>query len=46
MQKITIKTRKKREVLDITDTVESLLEKTTRRQRESATYSSSTPRPR
>src|SRR5579863_6841304 len=27
MQKITIKTRKKREVLDITDTVESLLEK-------------------
>jgi len=27
MQKVTIKTRKKREVLDITDTVESLLEK-------------------
>ena len=27
MQKITVKTRKKREILDITDTVEALLHK-------------------
>jgi hypothetical protein len=46
MNRISVKTRKKREVLDTTKTVEALVQKSEPRERESVTYTSSIPRQR